>query len=75
MQFNMETIIKNPLTWTKPFLIALIIIKWAYSKLSGNKHLYNWKDFLTSTSMSLGVLILNPIFKDYFYSNSFLFGL
>lgn len=59
----METIIKNPLTWAAPILFALIIIEYAYSKLRGNKKLYEWKDFLTSTSMSLGVLVLNPLLK------------
>lgn len=59
----METIINGLIKWSAPILLALLVTEFVYSKLSTNKKLYEWKDFLTSTIMSAGVLILNPLLK------------
>lgn len=59
----MEIILKNPITWASPALLALIAIEWIYSRYKGHKKLYELKDFLTSSAMSIGVLILNTLLK------------
>jgi sterol desaturase/sphingolipid hydroxylase (fatty acid hydroxylase superfamily) len=59
----METILNSLIDWSVPILLTLLIAELVYSKLSKNKKLYEWKDFLTSTLMSVGVLILNPLLK------------
>jgi sterol desaturase/sphingolipid hydroxylase (fatty acid hydroxylase superfamily) len=59
----METIINNLIDWSIPILLTLLITEWAYSKLSKNKKLYEWRDFLVSSFMSVGTLILNPLLK------------
>lgn len=59
----MEIIFANPLVWAAPFLITLLVFEFIYSKMRGNKNIYKWKDFISSTAMGLGVVIIKPLIK------------
>lgn len=59
----MKTFINDLINWSAPILLALLVTELVYSRLSKNKKLYEWKDFLASSFMSIGVLILNPLLK------------
>lgn len=59
----MKTLIIQPLLWASPILIILLVSELVYSKLKGHKNIYNWKDFLASTLMGFGAMIINPVVK------------
>ena len=59
----MNALIIHPLTWAAPALIVLLLSELLYSKVKGHRKLYYWKDFLASSLMGLGALVLSPLVK------------
>lgn len=59
----METIVKNPLVWSAPVLLALLIVELVYSKIKGHTNLYKIKDFLASSTMGICSMLVNTLVK------------
>jgi len=53
----------NPLVYGVPCFLALIALELTYSKASDNKHLYKWKDLLSSVSLGLGSAVVAALVK------------
>lgn len=60
---KMEIELSNPFVYGVPLFIALIILEIVYSHSTGNKKLYQWKDFSASVAMGLGAVVLGPLMK------------
>lgn len=59
----MEISFTNPLIYGVPMFLGLIALELVYSKSTGNKKLYNWKDLLASSAMGFGAVIIAPLIK------------
>ncbi|HMC01183.1 MAG TPA: sterol desaturase family protein [Flavobacteriaceae bacterium] len=59
----MKALVIQPLFWAAPLLISLLVAEFIYSKVKGHKHIYNLKDFIASSLMGFGAMILNPLVK------------
>jgi len=68
----MDISFTNPLVYGVPMFLGLIALELVYSKSTGNKKLYNWKDLLASSSMGFGAMILGAALK--VVSAVFIFG-
>lgn len=55
--------ITNPLVYGVPCFAALIVFELVFSKLHGEKHLYEWKDLGSSLFMGIGSGLLAPLLK------------
>lgn len=53
----------NPLVYGVPCFLVFIAMELSYSKVFDDKHLYNWKDFISSLSLGLGSAILAALIK------------
>src|SRR5690554_1408516 len=69
----MDISFTNPLVYGVPMFLGLIALELVYSKSTGNKKLYNWKDLLASSSMGFGAMILGAALK--VVSAVFIFGI
>lgn len=59
----MEIITINVLAWASPLLILLMVTEFVYSKFKGHKNLYRLKDFLASSAMGFGSMLINTLVK------------
>lgn len=53
----------NPLSLAAPILIGLLIFELVFSKVKKHKNIYKWKDFIASSLMGFGAMILSPLVK------------
>ncbi|MAQ74894.1 MAG: C-5 sterol desaturase [Aquimarina sp.] len=53
----------NPLVYGVPLFLGLILLELTYSKSTGFKELYHWKDLGASLFMGVGSAILGPLIK------------
>lgn len=68
----MDISFTNPLIYGVPLFLGLIALELVYSKSTGNKKLYDWKDLFASSAMGFGAMILAPLLK--VVSAIFIFG-
>jgi len=57
----------NPVVYGAPCFIALILVELTYSKSTGNRDLYHWKDLGSSLFIGVGSAILGPLLKTITY--------
>lgn len=53
----------NPLVYGVPAFLGLILLELTYSKTTGNKNLYHWKDLTSSLLIGIGSAILGALLK------------
>ena len=53
----------NPLVWGVPCFAAMLLLELTYTKVWGDKEIYEWKDMFSSLGMGLGSVILTPFIK------------
>lgn len=53
----------NPLVYGVPAFLGLILLELTYSKSTGNKDLYHWKDLSSSLLIGIGSAILGALIK------------
>lgn len=53
----------NPLVYGIPCFLGLILVELTYSKKTGKKNLYQWKDLVASLTMGVGSVVLAPLVK------------
>ena len=59
----METTSINILSWASPILAVLMVSEFLFSKYKGHKNLYRLNDFLASSAMGLGSMLINTVVK------------
>src|SRR5690606_16043579 len=53
----------NPLVYGVPAFLGLILLELTYSKSTGNKNLYHWRDLTSSLLIGIGSAILGALIK------------
>lgn len=53
----------NPLVYGAPCFIGFILLELSYSRHTGKKDLYDWKDLASSVSIGLGSAVVAALFK------------
>ncbi|WP_040282162.1 sterol desaturase family protein [Psychroserpens damuponensis] len=53
----------NPLVYGIPCFLGFIALELTYSKVYDDKHLYKWKDLISSVSLGVGSVILGALIK------------
>ena len=59
----METLTINILIWASPFLVAFMALEFAYSKFKGHKNIYKLDDFLATSAIGFGAMLVNNLVK------------